>query len=336
MRIAVDAMGGDHAPREVVAGAIEAARALPSEVEEIILVGREAEIRALLPSGGALPSRLRIHPASEVIEMGESPAVAVRRKKDASISRGIDLVKTGQADAMFSAGNTGAMVAASTLKLRTLSGVLRPAIATSMPGRSARPWVLIDAGATTDCTAELLFQFAVMGTVYAREILGIPRPRVGLMSIGGEETKGNEITREAYGRLKASTLDFAGNVEGHDLFSERVDVVVCDGFVGNVVLKTTESAAHFFGHLLKATLTQNLGRRIGAWLIRRGLSDLRSCADASSYGGAPLLGVRGVCIIAHGASDARAVFNGLRVAMESVRRQVPAKIEAGVLELSRS
>ncbi len=331
MRIAIDAMGGDYAPQEVVAGTLQAAATSPDV--ELILVGREPEILAALPRGTSLPPTVRVEPAGEVIEMGESPAAAIRRKKDSSISRAVDLVKQGEADAVFSAGNTGAMVAAATLKLRTLGGVLRPAIATSMPGRGRRPWVLIDAGATTDCSPELLFQFAVMGTVYAREVLGIPRPRVGLMSIGGEETKGNEITREAFGRLRASRLDFAGNVEGHDLFTERVDVVVCDGFVGNVVLKTSESVAHYFGHLLRETLTLNLPRRIGAWLIRHGLADLRRRADASSYGGAPLLGVNGVCIIAHGASNARAVANGIRVAVESVRREVPGKVQAGVAEL---
>ncbi|MCX7818191.1 MAG: phosphate acyltransferase PlsX [Kiritimatiellae bacterium] len=335
MRIAIDAMGGDYAPREIVAGTAMAAADLPADVEELILVGREPEILGVMP-GGRLPPRVRIEPAGEVIEMGEPAAAAVRRKRDSSINRAMELVKSGVADAMFSAGNTGAVVACATLKLRTLPGVLRPAIATSMPGPADTPWVLIDAGATPDCSADLLVQFAVMGAVYAREILGIAEPRVGLLSIGGEETKGNEITREAFAKLRDSPLRFEGNVEGHDLFGRRVDVVVCDGFVGNVVLKTCESVAHFFGHALKETLLQTWARRLGALLIRRGLAELRQRADASSYGGAPLLGVRGVVIIAHGASNARAAANGIRVAIESVRRRVPEKIERGIGSWGRS
>ena len=332
MRIAIDAMGGDHAPREVVAGTLEAARTL-SGIEELILVGREGDIRACLPSGSALPSNVRIASASEVVAMDESPANAIRRKKDSSISRAVDLVKTGAADAIFSAGNTGAVVAAATLKLRTLPGVVRPAIATTMPGAGVSPWVLIDAGANTDCTPEMLFQFAVMGTVYAREILGIPDPGVGMMSIGGEESKGNEITKDAFALLKSSRLAFRGNVEGHDLFTGRVDVVVCDGFVGNVILKTSESVAHYFGALLKAELTRTLRRKLGALLVKPGLQAIRHRADPSNYGGAPLLGANGMCIIAHGASSARAVTNGIRVSAESVRRDVSKKIEAGIRDL---
>ncbi len=334
MRIAIDAMGGDFAPREIVAGALQAADHLPEDVEELILVGREPEILGAV-SGGRLPPRVRILPATEVVEMGEPAAAAVRRKRDSSINRAMDLVKNGEADAMFSAGNTGAVVASATLKLRTLPGVLRPAIATSMPGPGSLPWVLIDAGATPDCSADLLVQFAVMGAVYAREIVGIPAPRVGLLSIGGEETKGNEITREALAKLRASLLRFEGNIEGNDLFSGRVDVVVCDGFVGNVVLKTCESVAHFFGRALKDTLMDSWARRLGALLIRNGLAQLRRRADASSYGGAPLLGVRGVVIIAHGASNATAAANGIRVAIEAVRRRVPDKIECGIAEWGR-
>ncbi len=329
MRIAIDAMGGDFAPREIVSGTLQAAENLAEDVEELILVGREPDILGAAP-GGRLPPRVRIQPAAEVVGMGEPAAVAVRRKRDSSINCAVDLVKHGKADAVFSAGNTGAVVASAALKLRTLPGVLRPAIATSMPGPAAQPWVLIDAGATPDCSADLLVQFAVMGAVYAREILGIAEPRVGLLSIGGEETKGNEITREALAKLRSSPLRFEGNVEGHDLFCGRVDVVVCDGFVGNVVLKTCESVAHFFGRMLKQTLMESWTRRLGAVLIRHGLAELRRRADASSCGGAPLLGVRGVVTIAHGASNATAVANGIRVTIESVRRRVPDMIERGI------
>lgn len=328
MRISVDAMGGDFAPREVVAGALQAVRDIPG-IERLLLVGREDAIREVWPKGVPVAAPIEIVHASEVVDMGDSPATAVRRKRDSSISRAVDLVKQGQADAIFSAGSTGAAVAAAQLKLRTLPGVTRPAIATVMPG-PRNPWVLLDAGATTDCTAEMLFQFAVMGTVYAREILRIPEPSVGLMSIGGEESKGNEITKEAFALLKDSKLKFQGNVEGHDLFSGRVDVVVCDGFVGNVILKTSESVAHFIGGRLKEELTRNPIRTLGALLVKPGLNAIRRQSDPSSYGGAPLLGVNGITIIGHGASNARAVFNGIRVAAEAISHGVNRLIMDGV------
>ena len=328
MRIAVDAMGGDFAPREVVAGALQAVRGVPG-IERLLLVGREEAIREVWPAGVPVEAPIEIVHASEVVDMSDSPATAVRRKRDSSISRAVDLVKQGQADAIFSAGSTGAAVAAAQLKLRTLPGVTRPAIATVMPGPKS-PWVLLDAGATTDCSPEMLFQFAVMGTVYAHEILRIPGPSVGLMSIGGEDSKGNEITKEAFALLKGSKLNFRGNVEGHDLFSGRVDVVVCDGFVGNVVLKTSESVAHFIGGRLKEELTRNPVRTLGALLVKPGLNAIRHQSDPSNYGGAPLLGVNGITIIGHGASNARAVFNGIRVAAEAVSHGVNRLIMDGV------
>ncbi|MBP7275144.1 MAG: phosphate acyltransferase PlsX [Kiritimatiellae bacterium] len=328
MRIAVDAMGGDFAPREVVAGALQAVRDVPG-IERLLLVGREDAIRAVWPKGVPVESPIELVHASEVVDMGDSPATAVRRKRDSSISRAVDLVKQGQADAFFSAGSTGAAVAAAQLKLRTLPGIARPAIATVMPGPRT-PWVLLDAGATTDCSAELLFQFAVMGTVYAHEILHIPEPTVGLMSIGGEDSKGNEITKEAFALLKESRLNFRGNIEGHDLFSGEVDVVVCDGFVGNVVLKTSESVAHFIGGRLKAELTRNPVRTLGALLVKPGLNAIRHQSDPANYGGAPLLGVNGMAIIGHGGSNARAVFNGIRVAAEAIAHGVNRRIMDGV------
>jgi phosphate acyltransferase len=327
MRIAVDAMGGDHAPREIVEGTLRAARELPG-VDRLFLVGLEAQIRAVAPSG-PWPECVEIVAASEVVGMHDPPAQAVRRKRDSSISRAVDLVKEGRADAVFSAGSTGAAVAAATLKLRTLPGVLRPAIATVLPGPQT-PWVLLDAGAVTDCSAEMLFQFAVMGAVYAREILGLPNPSVGLMSIGGEESKGNEITKEAYGLLKASTVNFKGNVEGHDLYQGRVDVVVCDGFVGNVILKTSEAVAHYIGRRLKEELTRGPIRALGALLVRPGLMAIRKQSDPANYGGAPLLGVNGISIIGHGGSNARAVYNGIRVAGEAIRHGVNRLIMSGV------
>lgn len=331
MRIAVDAMGGDHAPREIVAGTLEAARTLPG-IERLFLVGQEEALRREMPVGAALPPTVEIVHASEVVGMDEAPAVAVRRKKDSSIGRAVDLVKAGRADAVFSAGNTGAVVAATALKLRTLEGVLRPAIATMMPTMNA-PFILIDAGANTDCSPQMLLQFAVMGAVYAREIIRIPHPLIGLLSIGGEETKGNQITKETFDLLKASPLNFAGNVEGHDLFEGRTHVVVCDGFVGNVALKSCESVAHFIGGFLKQELTRNWIRKLGALLVKPGLDEIRRRSDPSMYGGAPLLGINGVCIVAHGASNARAVFNGIRVAGEAVGQSVNQCIIQAIKEL---
>jgi glycerol-3-phosphate acyltransferase PlsX len=299
---------------------VRAARELDS-VTELILVGNEARIQAELAKHGPVPAKIRIHHCTEVVEMGETPATAVRRKKDSSINRAVDLVKEGAADAVFSAGSTGAQVAASQLKLRTLEGVQRPAIATVFPS-PAKPFVLLDAGANTDCTPEMLLQFAVMGAVYSREIMKVPNPRIGLMSIGEEDAKGNAITKETFGLLEMSGLNFAGNIEGHDLFEGEVDVVVCDGFVGNVVLKTSESVAHAIAVWLKREFKSNIVRIFGALCLQGALRSLKKTIDPSQYGGAPLLGVRGVSIIGHGSSNATAVFNGIRVSAEAVTQNI--------------
>ncbi len=320
MRIAIDAMGGDHAPLEIVKGAVEAAKGLPS-VSKIFLVGRLDAIQAELARFSPVPEKIEIRHASENIEMGEEPAMAVRRKKDSSIGRAVDLVKSGEADAMLSAGNTGAVVVAATLKLRTLEGVERPAIATVLPTQG-RPFVLIDAGANTDCDAKLLLQFAAMGSVYSRAILGRSSPVVGLMSIGGEDSKGNETTKEAFGLLDKSGLNFRGNVEGHDLFRGETDVVVCDGFVGNVVLKTSESVASAIGHWMKQEFKSNPWRIIGALFLMGALKSMKKRMDPEMYGGAPLLGVNGICIITHGSSSSRAIYHAIRVAAEAVAQQL--------------
>lgn len=320
MRIAVDAMGGDHAPREIVAGAVEAARSL-KDLTSLILVGQEEVIRQELKLHGAIPPKLVIRHAAEVVGMEESPALAIRKKKDNSISRMMDLINAGEADAAVSAGNTGAMVVAATLKLRTLEGIQRPAIATVMP-TTGRPIVLIDAGANTDCTPDLLLEFGIMGSVYCREILGQPNPVVGLMSIGGEDSKGNEITKEAFRLLSAAPLNFRGNVEGHDLFRGETDVVVCDGFVGNVVLKTSESVAHAIGSWLKKEFKANPVRILGAVLLRGALKAIKRKMDPEMFGGAPLLGVKGVCIITHGSSSRTAIYHAVRVACEAVGHHV--------------
>lgn len=332
MRIAVDAMGGDFAPKEIVAGAVKAAREL-KDLTTLVLVGQEEVIRQELKAYGPLPSKLVIRHASEIIGMEETPASAIRKKKDNSISRMMDMINAGEVDAAVSAGNTGAMVVAATLKLRTLSGIQRPAIATVMPTMGC-PIVLIDAGANTDCSPELLAEFAVMGSVYAREILGQARPVVGLMSIGGEDSKGNETTKEAFRLLSAAPVNFRGNVEGHDLFLGDTDVVVCDGFVGNVVLKTSESVAHAIGSWLKKEFKANPIRILGALLLRGALKTIKRRMDPEMFGGAPLLGVNGVCIITHGSSSRTAIYHAVRVACESVGHHVNDHIVEEARKLS--
>ena len=316
MRIAVDAMGGEHAPREIVRGAVDAARRLEG-VTQILLVGIEDAVRAELSELSSIPSKIEVVHASEVVDMDEKPVEALRRKKDSSIARAVDLVKKGDADAVVSAGNTGAVMVSATLRLRKLEAVERPAIATVMPTRN-RPFVLLDAGANTDCTPKFLAQFGVMGQVYSRLILGQENPIVGLLSIGGEEVKGNDMTRETFKLLSDSGLNFRGNVEGHDLFEGETDVVVCDGFVGNVVLKTAESVSMAIGHWLKKEFKKNPIRMLGAVLLGGALRTMKKKLDPESYGGAPLLGVNGVCIITHGSSSARAIYHAIRVAKDSV------------------
>jgi glycerol-3-phosphate acyltransferase PlsX len=324
MRIAVDAMGGDFAPREIVAGSVDAVRSF-ANITKLYLVGDEPAIKQELAKKSGVPSSIEIVHTTEIVGMDESPANAVRKKKDSSISRSVDLVKSGDADAIFSAGNTGAAVAASQLKLRTLEGVLRPAIATVFPSPT-KPFVLLDAGANIDSSPEMMLQFAVMGSVYSREILKCPNPRIGLMSIGEEDAKGNEATKEAFGLLSKSGLNFGGNIEGHDLFEGHTDVVVCDGFVGNVVLKTSESVAHAIGMWLKQAFTANAYRMFGAAILKGALKELKHKLDPAAYGGAPLLGVNGITIIAHGASSAWAVRNGLNVCAQAVTQNVNTQI----------
>lgn len=324
MRIAVDAMGGDHAPKEIVMGAADAAEKL-SAVSSILLVGDSEAVKRELDGHPCASGKIEVRHASEVVAMDESPALAVRRKKDSSIGRAVDLVKQGEADAVVSAGNTGAVVVAATLKLRTLEGIERPALAMIMPTQRG-PFVLIDAGANTDCSARLLAQFAVMGSVYSRMILEKKSPVVGLLNIGGEATKGNEITKEVFGILSRSHLNFRGNVEGHDLFQGETDVVVCDGFVGNIVIKTSESTAHAIGHWMKQEFMKGPLRMIGSGLLRGAVKAMKKRMDPEMYGGAPLLGVKGVCIITHGASSRLAIFHAIRIACESVHHHLNQSI----------
>ncbi|MFC1498294.1 phosphate acyltransferase PlsX, partial [Verrucomicrobiota bacterium] len=278
---------------------------------------------------------IEVRHAGEIIGMDEQPAQAVRRKKDSSIGRAVDLVKSGEADAVVSAGNTGAVVVASTLKLRTLAGVERPAIAALMPTQH-RPFVLIDAGANIDCSAKLLLQFGVMGSVYSRVIMEEKNPIVGLLSIGGEEIKGNEITKEAYRLMENSHLNFRGNVEGHDIFRGESDVVVCDGFVGNIVLKTSESISYAIGQWMKQELRKTPLRLVGASILRGAFKGMKRRMDPEMYGGALLLGVKGVCIIAHGSSSSRAIFHAVRVACDSVHHQMNDMIIEEISKVTKS
>lgn len=332
MRIAVDAMGGDYAPAAIVKGAVEAARKL-AHIERVILVGRQDVIEAELRKLGGRPGNVEIFHCTEVVEMHESPVTAVRRKKDSSINRSVDLVKQGAAHGLFSAGSTGAQVASSQLKLRNLEGVERPAIATVMPSPT-KPFVLVDAGANPDCTPRMLLQFAVMGAVYAKEIMGAgDRPRIGLMSNGEEDEKGNALTKAVFPFFKQADMNFAGNIEGHDLFEGEVDVVVCDGFVGNVILKTCENVAHAMKTWMKKSFTSNPLRMLGALCLSGAVKDLKHKSDPAVFGGMPLLGVNGVSIIGHGGSSALAVFNGIRVASESVTHDINHLIIDGIRKL---
>lgn len=322
MKIALDAMGGDFAPKNIVAGGIQALAEYP-QIEKLFLVGDKTAVEREVKAGGfpISDSRVQIIHTTEVVHMTDAALDAVRKKKDSSLSRAMDLVKSGEADAFVSAGHTGAVVTAAQIKLRTLAGVERPGIATVMPTET-NLFLLIDAGANPEPRPIHLVQYAIMGAVYSRHVLGYKNPQVGLMSIGGEDTKGTELTKEVFKELKRTSLNFRGNVEGHDLFANPVEVVVCDGYVGNVVLKTCESIAVAIMTWLKHELKANPIRLAGAMLSRGAFKALKKKIDPDEYGGSPLLGVNGTVIIAHGASSARAIKNALRVAAESVSHKV--------------
>jgi phosphate acyltransferase len=320
MRIALDAMGGDYAPRNTVEGAVLALNEYPL-LEKLYLVGDALTIGNELKRIGYNDARLEIFHASEVIDMKESATKAIRQKKDASISRAVDLVKNGAAQAVVSAGHTGAAVTAAVLKLRTLTGIGRPAVACLMPTET-KIFVLIDGGANPDSSPENLVQFAIMGSVYSRDVLGYANPAIALMSIGEEDMKGNDVTKEAFKLLKVSGLNFRGNIEGHDLFEKPAEVVVCDGFTGNVLLKTSEAIAEAIFSWLKHELFRTPIRKLGAKLAEGAFKTIRKKTNWEEYGGMPLLGVNGICIIAHGASSPLAIKNAIRAAGESIKHQV--------------
>ncbi|MFM8230218.1 MAG: phosphate acyltransferase PlsX, partial [Chthoniobacterales bacterium] len=293
MRVALDAMGGDYAPQACVAGAVLALGEFP-KLEKLFLVGDNDRIRAELDKHNCHDPRIEIVHATQVVEMSETAVEGVRRKKDSSISRAVDLVKHGQADAVVSAGHTGAAVAATTIKLRTLEGVDRPGIAALLPTET-NLCVLIDAGANTDARPEHMLQYAIMGAVFSRYVLGYKNPAIGLMSIGGEDVKGSEFTKDIFKLLKASGLNFRGNIEGHDLFQNPVEVVLCDGFTGNVVLKSCEATAEAVFHWLKNELKKTPLRLAGAMLAKGAFKNIKKRTNYEEYGGSPLLGVDGIC-----------------------------------------
>jgi glycerol-3-phosphate acyltransferase PlsX len=323
--IALDAMGADKAPDPEIRGAILACRSLPVRV---CLVGQQERIRPILNehlNGERLP--LDVVHASEVIGMDEKAAHAVRSKRDSSMRVGLRLVREKKVAGFFSAGNTGAAMATAKMVLGALPGVDRPALAMVMPTTAGSPCVLLDVGANVDCKPQNLEQFAVMGELYARSVLKISRPRVGLLSIGEEEGKGNELTAETLPLLKQLPINFIGNVEGRDIYNGHADVIVCDGFVGNVALKTSEGLTKLVRDMLKQSLNTTVTAQVGALLSRKAFNAFKKRLDPSEYGGAPLLGVRGVCIIGHGSSNERAIFNGIRVAAEFAQAGINERIE---------
>ncbi|CAN5584890.1 phosphate acyltransferase PlsX [soil metagenome] len=320
MKIALDAMGGDFGPPNLVAGAVMALREIP-RIDQLFLVGDTPQIETELKKQSCTDGRVEIVHSTQVVEMSDKPVESVRRKKDSSISRAVDLVKNGSADAVVSAGHTGAAVASTTIKLRTLPGVERPGIASIIPTES-NLFVLIDAGANVDAKPMHLLQYGIMGSVYSRHVLGYENPSIGLMSIGQEDVKGSDFTKEVFKMLKQSSLNFRGNVEGHDLFAHPVEVVVCDGFVGNVILKTCESVGDAIFKWLKHELMKNAKRMAGAYLAQNAFRAIKKKVNYEEYGGSPLLGVNGICIIAHGSSTPLAIKNALRVAAESIEHEV--------------
>lgn len=317
LKIAVDAMGGDRAPGAVVEGAVAAANELGVEV---LLVGQKEAVEQALAKCPASPAHVEVVPASESVAMDESPSAALR-KKDSSMKVAFELMKRGEVEAVVSAGNSGAMMALGMFEMGKLPQVDRPAILVVIPTLD-KGTVIIDAGANVDCKPRHLLQFGLMGSVYAEQVLGIARPRVGVLSNGEEESKGNDLTRAASEQLSSSGLNYIGYVEGRDICDAKVDVVVCDGFTGNITLKTAEGVASFIVAVLKEAFQQSLWSRLGYLLSRKSLRQAYSRLDHAEYGGAPLLGLEGVAIIAHGGSGPKAIKNAIRVAKETVSHDV--------------
>ena len=325
MRIALDSMGGDYAPERIVDGAFEAANEAAGRIE-VYLIGRQQVIEDYIAEKHLESDKVVIVDAPEVIEMSESPATAVRRKRNSSIVTAMRMQKEGAVQAVVSAGNTGAVVASSLVLLGRLHGIHRPGIGIYVPSSNGGT-ILLDGGANADCEARNLAQFAMMGSVYAEHFLGKHDPRVGLLSIGEEKSKGNELTRVSHELLETSDLNFIGNVEGRDIFMGDVDVVVTDGFVGNVVLKFTESIIYYITSLVREGIGKNPLSRLGAAMMKPVFRDIRRSLDYAEYGGAPLLGVNGVVIIGHGGSSARAIKNAILAAERFVSSGINNRIK---------
>jgi phosphate acyltransferase len=323
-RIAVDAMGGDHAPAAVVEGSLAAAREWG---HRILLVGREREVRAELVRLGASQDEIEVVDAPEVIEMHEPPVLALRRKKHSSIRVGAHLVREGRADGFISAGNTGAVMACAKVSLGTILGIDRPAVTAVLPNLRGRS-VWLDVGANVDCRPTHIRQFAIMGSIYAKEVLGTSNPRVGLLSVGEEDTKGNDLTKEVFKELREADLNFIGNVEGRDIFNGQCDVIVCDGFTGNVSLKAIESVSEMLLVFLKQELKSSYLARMGLALARPALKRFKKTIDYAEYGGFPLLGVKGAVIIGHGRSSPKAIKNAIRACAENAGSGVNDRIQA--------
>lgn len=328
LTIAVDAMGGDHAPIPEVQGSVAAAR---NQDVNIILVGKQDVLRAELGRhDGWKKLPIEILHASEVVTMEDNPAKVLRTKRDSSIRVAARLVRDGQADGLVSAGNTGAVMAVAKTVLGMIPGVDRPALANPFPTIKGKPAVMIDVGANVDSTPRMLSQFALMGDIYSRLVFHTESPRVGVLSIGEEEHKGNELTKTASQLIRTLPLNFLGNVEGRDLYTGHADVIVCDGFIGNVALKVSEGLVEIVKHMLRESFESTVASKIGYVLSRQALKDFRKRMDYSEYGGAPLLGVKGVVIICHGRSNDNAIRNAIRVATESAAERVNARIESEI------
>jgi len=330
MRVLVDAMGGDRAPAVVVDGAVQAARDLGLE---ILLIGRQEAVESELKQHDTAGLRVSIHHASEVIEMDEHPAAAVKAKKDSSMVVGMDLIKHREADAFFTAGNSGGALAAALFRLGRIRGIQRPALSTVFPSQTPQGYCfLLDIGANADCRPEYLVQFALMGSIYVERVMGIPHPRVAIVSNGEEEGKGNQLVQETVPLLRASNINFVGNAEGKDIPWGIADVIVTDGFTGNVIIKLAEGVSKMLMDIIKQEITNRSVSKVGALLAKPAFDQVKRRLDYREYGGAPLLGVDGVVIVGHGRSDALAVRNGIRMAAQTVENGVLDAIKQGLLE----
>jgi glycerol-3-phosphate acyltransferase PlsX len=328
MKIVVDAMGGDHAPAVVVDGAVQAARDLGLE---IILVGRQEPVEAELAQYDTAGLPLTVRHASQVIEMDEHPAAAVRAKKDCSMVVGMEMVKHHDADAFFTAGNSGGALAAALFRLGRIRGIKRPALSTIFPSQTPQGYCfLLDIGANADCKPEYLVQFALMGSIYAERVLGVTNPRVAIVSNGEEEGKGNQLVKDTVPLLKAGNLNFVGNAEGRDIVLGLADVIVTDGFTGNVVIKLAEGVSRFLLDTLKEEITSRNVSKVGALLARPAFDGVRQRLDYREYGGAPLLGIDGVVLVGHGRSDALAIRNAIRMTAQTVENGVLDAIKQGL------